>query len=171
MIIKFRNLIVIVIIALIEIGYSALPALFIIICVLLPLQIFLPKYASTTSLKTTFAVTKRVQLMSEILTVMRLIKMYAWEKFFKSKVNDARKNEMDLIKKALRYKTISFMIVFTAPMLTTFLCLITYQTLEKKQMTPAVTFTILSLFNTLRYPMTMLPTAIRSIIGIFSTLF
>ncbi|ORX56503.1 P-loop containing nucleoside triphosphate hydrolase protein [Piromyces finnis] len=156
---------IIVIIALIEIGYSALPALFIIIFVLLPLQIFLPKYASTTSLKTTFAVTKRVQLMSEILTVMRLIKMYAWEKFFVKKVNEARENEMNLIKKALRYKTISFMIVFTAPMLTTFLCLITYQTLEKKQMKPAVTFTILSLFNTLRYPMTMLPTAIRSIIG------
>lgn len=157
--------IIIVVIAIIEIGYSALPALFIIIFVLLPLQYFLPKYAATTSLKTTFAVTKRVQLMSEILTVMRLIKMYAWEKFFKNKVNEARKNEMDQIKKALRFKTISFMIVFTAPMLTTFLCLITYQILEKKQMTPSVTFTILSLFNTLRYPMTMLPTAIRSIMG------
>jgi len=157
--------IIIVIIALCEIGLSALPALIIIVFVLLPLQVLLPKYASTTSFKTTFAVTKRVQLMSEILTVMRLIKMYAWEKFFKNKVYEARENEMNQIKKALRYKTISFMLVFTAPMLTTFLCLITYQTLQKNQMNPSVTFTILSLFNTLRYPMTMLPTAIRSIIG------
>lgn len=93
--------------------------------------------------------------------------MYAWEKYFKKKVNEARKNEMNQIKKTLRFKTISFMLVFTAPMLTTFLCLITYQILEKKQMTPSVTFTILSLFNTLRYPMTMLPTAVRSIMGIY----
>ena len=71
-----------------DIGFlPALPALILICCILLPLQYFVAKKASAISYETTSLITKRVRLMSEMLTAIKLIKFYAWEDFFLQKVN------------------------------------------------------------------------------------
>ena len=47
---------------------------------------------------------KRISLMSEILNGIKVIKMYAWEKPFAKLVNQARREEIKLLKKSQNYK-------------------------------------------------------------------
>ena len=60
-----------------DVGISALPSLGLIFFVLFPLQYFLARNASAISYETTSLITKRVRLISEMLTAMKLIKFYA----------------------------------------------------------------------------------------------
>ena len=47
---------------------------------------------------------KRIKLMSEILAGMKVIKLYAWEKFFLGKVNAIRKKEINALRTQLFWK-------------------------------------------------------------------
>lgn len=103
--------------------------------------------------------------MSEILTAIKLIKFYAWESFYRQKVNEMRKIEVGGIRKELGLKIAGFTIVFTAPVMTTLIALTTYRFLGSNELTPSIVFTLLWLFNTLRHPLMLLPVAERTIDG------
>ena len=68
---------VILVLSVIDIGYSAVPADILIIFVVLPLQYYLARKASSISYEATALITKRVRLLSEMLTAIKLIKFYA----------------------------------------------------------------------------------------------
>jgi len=155
--------IIICILAYIEIERSALPAIGLILIIFIPFQVYLAIKISSLSLKSTNNIKERVRLMSEILTVIKLIKFYAWERFFEDKVSDIRAKEIRKIRQIIFNRCKTLIIVFVAPMISTLFSLVFYYAIEKKAMSPAITFTILSIFNSLRYPLSMLPTTIRSI--------
>jgi len=155
--------IVVCVLAYIEIENSSLPAIGFILLLFIPLQVYLAIKTSSLTLKSTKNIKERVHLMSEILTVIKLIKFYAWERYFEDKVNHIRAKEINKIKQVIFSRCESLIIVFVAPMISTLFSLVLYYAIEKKAMSPAITFTILSIFNSLRYPLSMLPTAIRSI--------
>ncbi|KAJ8327311.1 hypothetical protein, variant [Batrachochytrium dendrobatidis JEL423] len=154
--------VVLLALAIVEIGVAAVPTLVFVLVVLLPLQYALARYSSTMSYRTTVLVTQRVHLMSEILTAIKLIKFYAWERYYRKKVTQMREMEILEMRKALLTKVSSFTVVFIAPVVSTALCIVTmYKTSGVPK--PHVAFTLLSLFNTLRYPLAFLPNAERSI--------
>ncbi|EGF83598.1 hypothetical protein BATDEDRAFT_8420, partial [Batrachochytrium dendrobatidis JAM81] len=158
--------VVLLALAIVEIGVAAVPTLVFVLVVLLPLQYALARYSSTMSYRTTVLVTQRVHLMSEILTAIKLIKFYAWERYYRKKVTQMREMEILEMRKALLTKVSSFTVVFIAPVVSTALCIVTmYKTSGVPK--PHVAFTLLSLFNTLRYPLAFLPNAERSIAGVF----
>jgi hypothetical protein len=114
--------------------------------------------------------------MSEILTAIKLIKFYAWEKPFSERINDIRTKEMEKIRFGMVIKSINFTVVFSVPIL------IALSSLSMKHfpypfnfqgmyvgtgntLTASLSFTILSLYNTLRYPFFMLPMAVRATSG------
>ena len=69
---------VVVVLTFFNIGFvSALPSNILILFVVLPLQYYLARKASAISYETTSLITKRVHLMSEVLTAIKLIKFYA----------------------------------------------------------------------------------------------
>jgi len=103
--------------------------------------------------------------MSEILTAIKLIKCYAWEDHYESKVSNARRIEIQRLAESLTYKIANFVVVFIAPVVVTLIALATWETFHGAKMDAVVTFTALSLFNTLRYPLLMLPNAVRTIQG------
>jgi len=153
-----------------EIEKSSLPAIGFIIIIFIPFQIYLAFQTSKYSSKSTKNIRDRVRLMSEILTVIKLIKYYSWERFFEDKVNKIRSNEIKKIRQVIFNRCKSLIIVFVAPMISTLFSLVLYYAIEEKTMSPAITFTILSIFNSLRYPLSLLPTSIRSIIDAFISL-
>ncbi|KAJ1332267.1 hypothetical protein BSLG_008573 [Batrachochytrium salamandrivorans] len=106
----------------------------------------------------------RVHLMSEILTAIKLIKFYAWEAPFTDKIEEIRRREMKLIYDGLIVKTVNFAVVFAVPVLVALTCLATYVA-TGHALTASVSFTILSVFNTLRYPFFMLPMAVKATTG------
>ncbi|ORX39513.1 P-loop containing nucleoside triphosphate hydrolase protein [Piromyces finnis] len=162
--------IVICVLAYFEIEKSSLPAIGFILIIFIPVQIYLAIQTSTYSLKSTKNIRDRVRLMSEILTVIKLIKFYSWERFFEDKVNEIRYKEIKKIRKVIFNRCKSLIIVFVAPMISTLFSLVLYYAIEKKSMSPAITFTILSIFNSLRYPLSVLPTSIRSAIDAYFSL-
>lgn len=103
--------------------------------------------------------------MSEILSAIRLIKFYAWEIPFYDRIDDIRKKELSLLKRSLIANAVNFMCVFCVPVLTALLALLTYW-LTGNNINPVIGFTIVSVFNTLRYPLLMAPLAINSTSGI-----
>jgi hypothetical protein len=148
----------------IELELSALPAL-IVILILIPLQIYLGRLKSKTGFKNTMTTSKRVHIMSEILTAIKLIKFYAWEEPFFKRITEIRKTELNLLRQNLIANAINFMCVFCTPVLIALLALLTYW-LSGQTITPVLGFTVVSVFNTLRYPLLMAPLAINSASGI-----
>ncbi|KAJ3652249.1 hypothetical protein Zmor_018230 [Zophobas morio] len=64
----------------------------------IPVQFYLAKRVSVYRLRTALKTDKRVKLMNEIITGVKVIKMYSWEKPFAKLVELARKLEVDQIK-------------------------------------------------------------------------
>ncbi|KAF5303200.1 hypothetical protein FQA39_LY10113 [Lamprigera yunnana] len=75
------------------IGVSALVSVGVVI-LLFPLNVFFGKLTSTLRLKTSTKTDERIKITQEILTAVRIIKMYTWEKFFLKIVGNLRMKEI-----------------------------------------------------------------------------
>lgn len=64
--------------------------------------------------------------MSEIITAIKLIKFYAWEKYYLQKVEKRRALEIDLMRRGLIYKIGIYVVVFLAPTFCSFVCLLAF---------------------------------------------
>ena len=146
-----------------EVKLAAFPALAFVL-LLLPVQMYLGKLTSDLNRDQTRLTTERVHIMSEILTAIKLIKFYAWEKPFTQIISEIREKEMDRIRKGMIVKTINFTVVFAIPVLIALASLGMFVALGGT-LTGTLSFTVLSLYNTLRYPFFMLPMAVRSTAG------
>jgi ABC-type multidrug transport system fused ATPase/permease subunit len=156
----------VMILAILQIGTSALPALGI-LAILIPIQIYLGHLRSKLGTEATQHTSKRVHVMSEILTAIKLIKFYAWEAPFASHISEIRAKEMSLIKKSFYLNAISFSTVFAAPVIIALIVLLTAWKLDgtggSKELNARSAFVVIALFNTLRYPFLMLPLAVNSV--------
>ncbi|KAI9164314.1 hypothetical protein H9P43_008143 [Blastocladiella emersonii ATCC 22665] len=157
--------ILILILAFIEIGLSAFTSLAIIV-LLMPIQVYLGRKTAELQRENTEITAKRVHIMSELLTAIKLVKFYTWEGEFTKKVGKVRAREMQLITSALKIKAVNFAVVFAAPVVVAIVALATFRYTEgRARLTSSLSFTVLSVFNTLRYPLLMLPQAVKSFAG------
>jgi ATP-binding cassette subfamily C (CFTR/MRP) protein 1 len=141
------------------VGYTGFIALGIIIVLIVVQCIFgfLVAHLRAKNINTTDA---RVSLMTEILMAIKLVKLYAWEDFFAKHVKKIRRKEVALMAGGATIKTINLMIVFGVPPLIALAIFAVYvSTVGPLSATTA--FTTLSLFNTLRFPLVVLPKALR----------
>lgn len=148
----------------IELGYSAFPALGIII-ILAPIQIYLAKIKSRSGYQTSLLMSKRVHLISEILSAIKLIKFHAWEKPFQNRISKIREEELNTLRTNFIVNCVNFTAVFCLPVLASLLCLLMYWSLGNDYINPVTGFTVVSVFNTFRYPLLMLPLAVSSASG------
>lgn len=158
--------IAILIITCLVLGYSALPSVGLIL-LLFPVQIYLGRVTSQIQEESTQITTQRVHIMSELLTAIKLIKFYAWEQPFSEKIDEIRVKEIHLLLRALKIKAFNFMLVFAMPVVTAITSLVIYSKFKKDGKTPEAVeaFTALSVYNTLRYPLLMLPQSVKSVSG------
>jgi len=104
---------------------------------------------------------ERLKFETELLKVVKVVKLYAWEIAIAHRVQELRNKEMAL---QLRYKLwnmglfLSFSLSPTLVSLATFAC---YTLLLKKELTAATAFTALSLFNILNFPLSAGPMMAR----------
>ncbi|KAK9702420.1 hypothetical protein K7432_011256 [Basidiobolus ranarum] len=150
-----------------ELRLAAIPAVVILI-IFFPIQYTLGQLTSRLSTDMARSTTYRVYLMSEILTAIKLIKFHAWESFFCDRVAKARVQEMIHLRRGLLVKCWSALLIFGTPILLTVICFVMVEKIgSTRELTATLVFTILSTFNTLRYPFVMLPTAVRTTYGAF----
>lgn len=94
---------------------------------------------------------------------MRVIKYFAWEGSFIDKIRDIRNSEMTALTWMVFQRTI-IAVVFTASPLMVAAAAFTAYTLMGKELTAEVAFTSVAVFNTLRQPLTVMPSMITSFI-------
>lgn len=132
------------------------------VALLLPFQLLVAKLMSSNRDASSKATETRVQVMHEILLAIKLVKFYAWESSFATEVTNWRKKELKYLQHASIFKSINLMLVFLIPPLLALGIFAVYVTALGRALDAAVAFTTLSLFNTLRFPLIMLPRAIRA---------
>ncbi|KFP36442.1 Canalicular multispecific organic anion transporter 2, partial [Chlamydotis macqueenii] len=107
----------------------------------------------------------RIKLMNEILGGIKVLKLYAWEPSFSEKVLEIRKNELRVLKKAAYLNSLSTFAWISAPFLVALTTFSVYVSVDEKNILDAEkAFVSLSLFNILKFPLSMLPQVISNIV-------
>ena len=102
---------------------------------------------------------KRVKLINEILSGIRVVKFYSWEVPIFKQIDEAREFELTGIRKLANFAMIGLMTVFTQmPSLLQCAALITYALLGG-DINPFIIFTALPYFQQLQTPLSQLPNA------------
>ncbi|XP_042886660.1 multidrug resistance-associated protein 1-like isoform X6 [Penaeus japonicus] len=107
----------------------------------------------------------RVKLMNEILNGIKVLKLYAWEPSFEDQVLSVRNKEIKILKQTA-YLTAGTSFIWTCtPFLVSLATFATYVSLSSENVLDAQkAFVSLTLFNLLRFPISMLPMLISSLV-------
>ena len=101
---------------------------------------------------------KRVVLMDEILSGMKVIKLYAWEMIMKGKVEDYRKEELKALIKTAYLSSVTTFLWTSAPFLVALASFAAFVVSDSNNILDASTaFVSLTLFNLLRLPLNIMP--------------
>ncbi|CAM6031929.1 unnamed protein product, partial [Sphagnum compactum] len=120
----------------------------------IPVQIICGKLNSKLRLKTALRTDERVRLMQEVISGIQVIKMYAWEKPFAKLIEEARRKEIQVIRKVsyLRGILLSFILFLTR--VSIFLSLVGFALLGN-YVDAQKAFIVTAYFNVLRTSMTV----------------
>ncbi|XP_044275915.1 ATP-binding cassette sub-family C member 3 isoform X2 [Varanus komodoensis] len=106
----------------------------------------------------------RIKLMNEILSGIKVLKLYAWEPSFAEKVLEIRKNELRVLRKSAYLNSLSTFAWISAPFLVALTTFAVFVSVDENNILDAEkAFVSLSLFNLLRFPLNMLPQVISNV--------
>ncbi|KAK9764159.1 hypothetical protein K7432_008560, partial [Basidiobolus ranarum] len=108
----------------------------------------------------------RIKLTDELLNGIKVIKLYAWEKSFLSRIFHVRNDmEIETLKKCGYIAGIQNFFTVCVPFLVTLSTFALYTLVGNNDpLTPDLVFVSLSLFNLLQFPLTMFPSVISSMV-------
>ncbi|XP_015272616.1 PREDICTED: multidrug resistance-associated protein 4 [Gekko japonicus] len=143
-----------------EIGPSCLAGMAVLI-ILLPLQTCFGRLFSSLRSRTASFTDVRIRTMNEVITGMRIIKMYAWEKSFADLVNTLRRREISMVLKSSYLRGLNLASFFVASKITVFMTFMTYVLLGNVISASRV-FVAVSLYGAVRLTVTLFfPAAIE----------
>lgn len=142
-------------------GYTALAGVLTYI-IFIPLQAFIGKMIQTFKYHAIKSTDKRVRKMNEILSSIKLIKMYAWEESFEMEVAGIRKDERANMRNASYFENANVSITTICPVLATVITFLVHTALGLP-LKSADAFTTISIFNAMRFSLAIAPIAVRAI--------
>ncbi|XP_047989436.1 multidrug resistance-associated protein 1 isoform X3 [Leguminivora glycinivorella] len=108
---------------------------------------------------------ERVKLMNEVLNGIKVLKMYAWELSFQDQILKIRNKEMHVLKQTAYLNSATSFIWSCAPFLVSLMSFGCYVLVNDTEVLDSKkAFVALSLFNILRFPLSMLPNVISNIV-------
>ncbi|XP_068622328.1 probable multidrug resistance-associated protein lethal(2)03659 [Battus philenor] len=126
----------------------------------IPLQGYLGKISSKLRRQTAVRTDHRIRLMNEVIQSIEAIKMYAWENAFVRIIGQARKKEMNVIKKMSWLRAVMISCVKLNTKVAIFLSIISFLSF-KNELTASKVFVIFSYYDILKYTLVdFLPLAI-----------
>uniref|UniRef100_A0A671M1F4 ATP-binding cassette sub-family C member 5 n=1 Tax=Sinocyclocheilus anshuiensis TaxID=1608454 RepID=A0A671M1F4_9TELE len=144
-------LIICIIYACIILGYTALIGILVYL-IFLPIQFSIARLIGVFRRRAVSVTDRRVRTMNEVLTCIKLIKMYAWEESFEKTVTDIRKSEKLLLQKAGYVQSLNTSFTTIVPTLATILTFIVH-----------TAYTIIAVFNCMRMSMGLLPFSVKAV--------
>lgn len=143
-------------------GVAAITGIVVMI-LMFPLNAYVANKQKYFQLKQMLKKDERVKTMNEIMSGMKVLKLYAWEASFEAAVNKIRKKELQIIKSGAVVNAYVFFIWNMIPFLVTIASFATFVLVdpENNKITANTVFVSVSLFNLLRIPMTVFPIMIQ----------
>ncbi|XP_068172840.1 ATP-binding cassette sub-family C member 12-like [Antennarius striatus] len=142
-------------------GYTALTGVFMYL-IFIPVQFYLAKCIHKFKSKAMALTDSRVCTMNEILSSIKLIKMYAWQDSFEKKITGLRKCEKKKLKMLNYMQNMNTTITSIMPILIAVVTFIVH-TLLKFDLNPADAFTTIAIFNSLRYCLALIPLSVKAL--------
>ncbi|XP_055767532.1 ATP-binding cassette sub-family C member 12-like isoform X1 [Salvelinus fontinalis] len=142
-------------------GYTALIGVSVYL-IFIPIQFAMARLIQVFRRKAVSVTDTRVRTMNEVLTCIKLIKMYAWETSFQKKITDIRKKEKQLLEMAGYTQSINSSITTIIPTLATILTFVVH-TLLGLPLGTSEAFTIIAIFNSMRFSLGLLPFSVKAI--------
>ncbi|XP_056436283.1 ATP-binding cassette subfamily C member 4-like [Gadus chalcogrammus] len=144
------------------IGPSCLAGMTVLV-VLIPVQTVFGRLFSTLRAQTASLADDRIRMMSEVVSGIRIIKMYGWEKLFTELVNEVRRKECSRIMKSSYLRALNMASFFVANKVIVFIALSAY-VLAGNKMAASTVFVALSLYGAVRLTITLFfPSAIEKV--------
>ncbi|KAG0329331.1 hypothetical protein BG000_000100 [Podila horticola] len=128
-----------------------------------PIQARIVAALSVIRRKSTLITDARVKLTQEVLQGMRVIKFYGWEEAFLGKLEDLRNKELKYVRTLLISRSGIAAVNLTVPVIAATLTFVAYS-LTGNELTPAVVFSSLSLFNIMRMPLMIFPQVVSAMV-------
>uniref|UniRef100_A0A673KW28 ATP-binding cassette sub-family C member 5 n=1 Tax=Sinocyclocheilus rhinocerous TaxID=307959 RepID=A0A673KW28_9TELE len=147
-------LIICIIYACVILGYTALIGILVYL-IFLPIQFLIARLIGVFRRRTVSVTDRRVRTMNEVLTCIKLIKMYAWEESFE-------KTEKLLLQKAGYVQSLNTSFTTIVPTLATILTFIVHTALNLPLL-PSTAYTIIAVFNCMRMSMGLLPFSVKAV--------
>ena len=136
-------------------GYSSIAGIGMMV-ILLPVYMFIAKQFTKTQKKILAATDKRIDSTNEALQNIRIIKFFAWERRFISRIDEKRTTELKALRNRYILWTLASAVWSGTPIVITFFSFFFYTSVEKRDLIPSVAFSALSLFQILRAPLDQL---------------
>ncbi|XP_043683574.1 multidrug resistance-associated protein 1 isoform X8 [Vespula pensylvanica] len=147
-----------------KLGPAVLAGLAVMI-VLIPINALIANKVKTLQIRQMKDKDERVKLMNEVLNGIKVLKLYAWEPSFEEQILHIRRKEIQVLKEAAYLNAGTSFIWSCAPFLVSLVSFATYVLIDKNNVLDSETaFVSLSLFNILRFPLSMLPMMIGNIV-------
>ncbi|CAH1793470.1 unnamed protein product [Owenia fusiformis] len=107
----------------------------------------------------------RIKLMNEVLSGMKVLKLYAWEGAFQEKILEIRNQEIAVLRASQLFQAVSSLSWFCAPFLVALASFATYVSVsETNILTAQRAFVSLSLFNIMNAPLAQIPAVITYLV-------
>ncbi|KAM6985056.1 ATP-binding cassette sub-family C member 4-like [Aplochiton taeniatus] len=130
---------------------------------LMPIQTLFGRLFSSLRGQTAVLTDNRIRIMNEVVSGIRIIKMYAWEKPFAALVNEVRRKEISKIMKSSYLRGLNMASFFVASKIIVFITFCVY-VLSGNRITASRVFVTVSLYSAVRLTVTLFfPSAIEKV--------
>ncbi|XP_046689303.1 multidrug resistance-associated protein 1-like [Homalodisca vitripennis] len=146
------------------IGVASLAGMAVLI-ILTPVNVTISKKVRTLQLRQMKVKDERVKIVNEVLSGMKVLKLYAWEPSFKDYILAIREREMTLLKSAALWNASTSFFWLCSSFLVSFTSFGVFVLLDERNvLTPEIAFVACALFNVMRFPIYYTPMMVQFII-------
>eukprot|EP00075_Anas_platyrhynchos_P027019 XP_027316272.1 LOW QUALITY PROTEIN: canalicular multispecific organic anion transporter 1 [Anas platyrhynchos] len=147
-----------------ELGPSVLAGIAVMV-LLIPINGFLVAKAKGIQVRNMKNKDERMKIMGEVLNGIKILKLFAWEPSFEKRINEIRARELKDLLNFTYLQSVSIFVFTCAPFLVSLASFAVYVLVDPNNVLDAQkAFTAISLFNVLRFPMSMLPLVLSSLV-------
>ncbi|CAG7718432.1 unnamed protein product, partial [Allacma fusca] len=140
-----------------QLGPSVLAGVIVLI-LLVPVNLVIANKVKALKVEQMKSKDERVRLTNEVLTGIKVLKLYAWEPSFEAKIDEIRQREINVLRRTAFLDSFGVFVWFMAPFLVSLASFSTYVLLDEENILDAnKAFVSLTLFNIMRFPMSVLP--------------
>lgn len=137
----------------VKLGFAMIPGLLLIVLAIPITKFFTRKQKSATK-RLMAEKDKRADLMSEVLNGIKAIKLYAWERAFKTQIEDVRSKECSILQNEAVLKAASALVESSLPFFVALFSFLTFIFMDSANvLSPRMTFVSLSLFTLISQPL------------------